>query len=144
MDDVVTGLISLLFVLSPIHKANADVEYISPAKTQELQSQFDQAKTPSPKDLSNHTYKCDMYGARSHMQVKHGLSLYKWQVTQSGLHNEGAQPVSEYKTAGTALVGTKGKFEDQVKVTPKGELISKLCTTTPEKLTVAFAVCTAE
>lgn len=141
MDVTRSALFSLLFVYSVSAFAAAEVEYISPEQHTKLENLFKDATFNPEKDaktIQNHEWSCDMYGARSKMQVQHGLKLYKlskeWQ-------NSGAQLVSEYKSESTALIGRKDRFEDQVKITKDGQLVSRLSLNNANKTVLAYSVC---
>ena len=149
MDDAKTALFSLLLLLTltVAIAASADVEYISPDRQHELESMFNNAQFSATKDtptLISHAWKCDMYGVRSRLQVHRDLKLYKWTSQAEGWHNDGAQVVSEYKSGEHALVGSKANFEDQVRVTTDGHIVSRLSLTAPLKETLAYSVCTSQ
>lgn len=82
-----------------------------------------------------------MYGARSNMQAQHGLKLYTLSNKSGDWHNSGAQLVSDYKAGANALVGHKDRFEDQVKITKEGLLISQLSLNNAAKTVIAYSVC---
>lgn len=149
MDGAKTALFSLLLLLTltVAIAASADVEYISAERQQELETMFNNAQFSAKKDtqtLTSHAWKCDMYGVRSRLQVHRDLKLYKWTSQVDGWHNEGAQVVSEYKTGEHEFVGSKANFEDQVRVTSNGQIVSRLSLTAPLKQTLAYSVCTSQ
>jgi hypothetical protein len=120
----------------------ADFEYVSPQVQRELEARFDQARfnsSKSTKQLRNHEWTCDMYGIRSHLQVQHGVKLYRW--PEATWHNEGAQVTSDYKAEDTALVSRDSRFEDEVKLTADGQLVSRLSLKSPRKQVLAYSVC---
>ena len=124
----------------------ADVQYISPLEQSELEKLFQEARFSPAQDsltLTNTGWTCAMYGVRSHLQVQRDLKLYKWAIVDGAKNwiNEGAQPVSAYRVEANALVGRKDRFEDQVKITKDGRLISRLSLTTPAKTVLAFSLC---
>jgi len=136
--DVTRFAALILFVYM---SASAEVEYISPEKTSQLEGQFDLASFDLNRDkdkLQNHVWVCDMFGARSHMQVQHGLKLYSW---KDGWKNSGAQLVDSYQADGVALTGRKDRFEDQVKLTKDGLLVSRLLLVSAKPSVVAYSVC---
>ncbi len=148
MDDAKTALFSLLLLLTltVAIAASADVEYISPERQHELENLFESAQFSTPKDtqtLTSHAWKCDMYGVRTRLQVHRDLKLYKWTSNVGDWHNDGAQVVSEYKSGDHGLVGTRANFEDQVRVTTAGQIVSRLSLTAPLKETLAYSVCTS-
>ncbi len=86
-----------------------------------------------------------MYGVRSRMQVQHGLELYRLSPLGNtpNWHNEGAQLVSSYQAHSGALVGLHERFEDQVKLTATGQLISRLSIISPQRVVVAYSLCSS-
>jgi hypothetical protein len=128
----------------------AELEYITPERQHVLEQQFDhaafQGTHEEQKRLAEGQWSCKMYGVRSHLQVQSNLKLYKWSAPDGqAWHNGGAQLVSEYKPAAGALIGTHERFEDQVKLTKDGQLISRLSVNSPDaKVVVAFSICDAE
>jgi|SRR5665213_3254179 len=146
MDVTRTAFFSLMFVYSSWAFATAEIEYISPEQQTKLETLFKEAAFNPSQDkakLQDKEWTCDMYGARSHMQVQHGLKLYKWSASSTLFHNDGAQLVSDYKSeaADNALTGRKDRFEDQVKVTKDGQLISRLSLNSSRKTVIAYSVC---
>jgi hypothetical protein len=144
MDDAKMLFSLSLFTFSLLISVGAhasDVEYISPDQQKQLETQFKEARfspTKDTKTLQSHEWTCSMYGVRSHLQVQRDLKLYKW---SEEWHNDGAQIVSDYKASPEALIGLKDRFEDQVKVTKDGQLVSRLSLNTPEKTVLAYSVC---
>jgi hypothetical protein len=142
MDVARTLLLSLLFVY--LIPAAAEVEYISPERQTQLEDEFNKATfdvSQDAKRLAGHSWSCDMYGARSHMQVQHGLKLYAWKEKAGQWSNSGAQLVSEYVSQNSSLTGRKDRFEDQVKITKDGQLISRLTLADGSKSVLAYSVC---
>lgn len=156
MDDTKKLLLSLILISAFLGASafTAEVEYIGPEKQKQLEAQFDQAGFSASKDtksLKDRSWSCDMYGVRSRMQVHHELKLYKWSndPASPSWHNDGAQLVNDYKVENSALVGIHDRikdqvtqrYEDQVKLTPDGQLISRLSVISPAKMVVAYSVC---
>lgn len=143
--DVTRALLFSLFLIgsTPSYSV-ADVEYISPDQQAKIEAKFNEASFDSGKDgetLTKREWICDMYGARSHMQTQHGLKLYTLSNKSGEWHNSGAQLVSEYKAGASALIGRKDRFEDQVKITKEGLLVSRLSLNNAAKTVVAYSVC---
>lgn len=80
-----------------------------------------------------------MYGVRTRLQVKRGVKLYRW--NSASWHNEGSQPVEDYKPDVSELVGLTPRFEDRVRVTKDGHIISQLSVTHPSRQVVAYSLC---
>lgn len=139
-----TFVLSLCFTLGWIVQAT-DWEPISPEKRQELEHEFDKAlmKSEAALAIKQKIWTCDMYGMRSKMQVKRGVKLYQWK-NENDWKNSGAQVVSNYKTSDNSLSGETDRFEDQVRLTSKGQLISRLSLTRPERQVLAYSVCSAQ
>lgn len=125
--------------------ANAgDVEYISKEKQTELETLFKEAQFSPSKDaqvLKSKEWRCDMYGMRSRLQVQRGLKLYQWKEDSGKWQNKGAQLVSEYKSENSSLKGRRDRFEDEVKVTKDGQLVSRLSLASPAGSVIAYSVC---
>jgi hypothetical protein len=144
MDVTRSALFSLLFFLSVSSFAGAEIEYVSPEKQQIIELQFQEASFNPEKDakkIEKQAWTCDMFGVRSHMQAQHGLKLYTLSGSAGTWHNSGAQLVSDYKSEASALIGRKDRFEDQVKLTKDGLLVSRLSLTSGSKSVVAYSVC---
>jgi len=122
-----------------------ELEYISPEAKQQLEMEFDKAEFSSKDSaqLKQKMWTCDMYGVRTRLQVKRGVKLYHWKET-AGWQNGGAQVVRDYRPAQGKLVGEAGRFEDQVKLNSKGQLVSRLSLTLPERQVISYAVCDAQ
>lgn len=143
MLDVKSAIFTFMFVFTLTAPA-AEVEYISPERQHQLESLFNGAHFTGKDSqaIQAHEWICDMYGMRTKMQVQRGLKLYKWSNSGSAdWHNTGAQLISEYKGGSTALVGQKDRFEDQVKMTQDGQLVSRLALNNSEKTVIAYSVC---
>jgi hypothetical protein len=144
MDVIRSRLFSLLILLSISSQAWAEIEYISPEQSQKIENQFKEASFNAEKDakkIENQAWTCDMFGARSHMQAQHGLKLYNLSSKSGAWLNSGAQLVTEYKSEATALIGRKDRFEDQVKLTKDGLLVSRLSLIKGTGTVVAYSVC---
>lgn len=116
-----------------------DLEYIGPNRRAELEKEFHSAKLP-PAKMPASRWSCDMYGMRTHLQVKRGVRLYDWD--KNG-RNNGAQVASEYLAEDGSLVGRTSRFEDRVRLSDSGELISELRLREPNPRVVAYSVCRA-
>lgn len=141
-----SSFLLLLALLSSL-KAFAtvtDIEYVSPSTSASLAHQFADAHLPN--QLSG-SWTCDMYGMRSHMRVKRGVNLYRWSGTKEIWNNNGAQPVSSYRTQDGSLTGVSQslptKVIDRVRITRKGQLISELSLASSPKTILAYSICTA-
>ena len=118
-----------------------ELEYVSPLKQKELESEFARADFSNGALVKNKEWTCDMYGVRSRLQVKRGIKLYQWSDRESW-HNDGSQVVSEYRLQGRMLTGISKKgIEDQVKLTANGRLISRLSVTQPNPVVIAYSIC---
>src|SRR4051812_16191916 len=135
---------SFVFALVVIAAAGhaLEMEYISPIQKQQLVDDFEHAKLEQADALANKKWSCDMFGVRSRMQVQHNVKLYSLSKGPSGsFRNQGAQAVSEYRLQNGVLSGKSGKFEDNLRVKPNGQLISKLTVLQPEPVVIAYSVC---
>lgn len=133
-----------LLVLSLLTAASfaLDMEYISPEQKEQLVRKFEQATLDKTEGVLDKKWSCDMYGVRSRLQVQRNLKLYSFAKAPSGLFkNSGAQVVADYKNDGQSLLGHSQRFEDQVRLTPSGQLISRLSLRQPDAIVIAYAVC---
>jgi len=118
------------------------MEYVSPEQKQQLVDDFEKAKLEKAEAVAGKAWTCDMYGVRSRLQVQRDVKLYSLKRDASGVFkNSGAQPVADYQPKDGALLGVSGRFEDQVRLTTDGQLISKLSVLQPERMVVAYSVC---
>ena len=146
MEDNRNGFLSLVIFFLGLSLTMAghalDLEYISPERRAELEKDFNSEpfKSPESSKIKHKKWTCDMYGVRTRLQVKRDVKLYNFK-TDSSWRNDGAQVVTEYKLEETSLVGRSERFEDQVKINSKGELISRLSVSSPERQVVAYSVC---
>lgn len=138
----------MFFYLYASFSGAAEIEFIGEAKKSQLAKQFKNARfsvTTDFKTLKNQAWTCDMYGVRSGLQVQRALKLYRWAPGKgSKWHNEGAQVVTDYTAKSEALVGVKKRFEDQVKLTSDGQIISRLSLRAPPQTVIAYSVCQTE
>ena len=146
MDDNRNGFLSLMIFFLGLSLTMAghalDLEYISPERRAELEKDFNSEAFKSPEStlIKHKKWSCDMYGVRTRLQVQRDVKLYNFK-TDSNWHNDGAHVTSEYKIEEKLLVGRSDRFEDQVKINSKGELISRLSISSPERQVVAYSVC---
>ena len=137
--------LSVLLTFGSLAAAAPEVEYISEEKQKQLETLFNSGHFDAEKDsqiLRSHVWTCEMFGMRTRMQVQRGLKLYKWTVDKDEVwQNGGAQLVSEYKCESSSLVGRRDRFEDQVKLTKDGKLVSRLSLITPAGTVLAYSVC---
>lgn len=137
--------LSVLLTFGSLAAAAPEVEYISEEKQKQLETLFNSGHFDPSKDSAKvqaNTWNCEMYGMRTRMQVQRGLKLYKWTREKNDVwQNGGAQLVSEYKCEGSSLVGRRDRFEDQVKLTEDGVLISRLSLISPAGTVLAYSVC---
>lgn len=133
-------LVSLLMAAAA--SSALDMEYISPELKRRLADDFERAKGEKTDGFLDRKWACDMYGVRSRLQVQRGIKLYHLTKDASGLFkNSGAQPVKDYTSQGNGLQGQNDRFEDQVRMTTDGQLISKLTVLKPKPMVVAYSVC---
>ncbi len=149
MDDKVqkaisSALLTLMFLTGIITHA-VDFEHISLDKKTELERQFNEARsaTANSNSILNRKWTCDMYGVRSRLQVKRNVNLYSLNATELGIANSGAQVVSSYGATNGNLSGRNSRFEDQLRLTPDGLLLSRLSLhgQTEPGAVIAYSVC---
>lgn len=148
MDDAVFKTLRILGVLFclPFAVRAADLTYVTPAQVDELQTTF-AAASLTPDDLQTligtKGWRCDLYGVRTRLQVRRDIDVYRFTRTipDAEIKNSGAQPITSYAIDAKSLRGTgEHGLIDEVRVTPKKELIAKL--SIPERgVTVAYTLC---
>lgn len=136
-----TSAILCLGLMISLLAHGLEMEYISPEKQQKLEALFKKSslKTEKSDSLRKKAWTCDMYGMRTRLQVQKGMKLYSW--NSASWKNEGSSPVEEYKAENDELVGKASRFEDRVRMTDDGQLISQLSVTQPKQQVVAYSLC---
>lgn len=120
------------------------LEFLSKAKLTEFNKQFNESSsTKIDQNKIEKEWVCDMYGVRSRFQAEHGIHLYAFKAAKDSkdLENSGAHIFKSYKMseAKTELVGEKNALKETIRWTKKGELLSKL--ETSSNTLVAFSTC---
>lgn len=136
-----SSIILCLGLLLSLIANGLEMEYISPEKSKELEQLFARSSFEEKKSeaLKQKEWTCDMYGVRSRMQVQHGVKLYNF--PKDSWQNSGAQLVEDYKPGSQELLGQADRFEDRIRVTSSGQLISQLTVTSPSRHVVAYSLC---
>ena len=118
-----------------------EMEYISPQKNKELEELFAKSSFEAKKSatIKQKEWTCDMYGVRTRLQVQHGVKLYRFK--SDSWRNSGSQPVEDYRPEAKELLGQAQRFEDRVRITESGQLISQLSVTQPARQVVAYSLC---
>lgn len=147
MDDARKGylpslILFLLLTAALADHASGSLEYVTPEQRAELAKKFEEAEFSNHAEFRHRQWTCDMYGMRTHLQVKRGVKLYRWNDDKTWT-NSGAQIVSDYKLKDQSLIGIKNGLEDRIKMTGSGQLIARLSITQPESRVLAYSVCTA-
>jgi hypothetical protein len=118
-----------------------EMEYISPEKSKELEQLFAKSsfEAKQTEAIKQKEWTCDMYGVRTRLQVQHGVKLYRFKG--DSWRNSGSQPVEEYRPQAKELLGHASRFEDRLRITDKGQLISQLSVVQPTRQVVAYSLC---
>lgn len=86
-----------------------------------------------------------MYGVRTRMQIQRNVKLYSLKKDALGAYaNTGAQVVSSYSPFNGSLQGKTERFEDQIRLTGDGQLISRLSLRGQEEngpTVIAYSIC---
>lgn len=148
MDDLKTSLFSSLIaslIFSVGLSAHAlDMEYIGPEESQQLEKDFNKAQFTANQQaqLSGKKWTCDMYGVRSRLQVQRGVKLYEFKAAEPAKWtNSGAQLVNDYTVDAGQMIGRRAQFEDRIKMTTQGQLISRLSLAEGDHRVLAYSVC---
>lgn len=140
------SIVFCLLFLSGIIAQAVEFEHLSLEQKAQLEVQFERAKSLAElkKEVEGRKWSCDMFGVRSRMQVKRNVKLYSLKKRDTGSYsNSGAQVVSQYRESGNTLHGENERFEDQVRVTEDGRLISRLSLRGPSQpnMVIAYSLC---
>lgn len=120
----------------------AAVEYIFPAQIAELKRRFAQAtKINASRGLADIKWSCDMYGARTNLQVERNVPAYIFTAQRTTVKNSGAHLVSQYEFRAEGLVGQKGQLIDEVRLADSGELVAQLSLREQSHSPLAISVC---
>ncbi len=132
MDDVfkkiLTSAVASILFFGALFSYAIEFEHISLAKKAELERQFEAAKLAAGDgQIEGKKWLCDMFGVRSRMQVQRNVKLYSLKKDALGsFSNSGAQVVSSYTPHNGTLQGKNERFEDQLRLTTDGQLLSRL------------------
>ena len=153
MDDLFKTYFSSLFLslalLVSLTGRAFELEYISPERSTALANQFDNATlTENQQSLLSQkkAWTCSMYGVRTRLQVQKAVKLYSWTSPSQGQwQNGGTHPVAKYVYQGKllALVGQTDQLQDEVRLTNRGQLVSRLSSRTAKSDVLAYTVCDA-
>ena len=144
-------ILSLMLVVSLTGWAG-ELEYISPDRSQALAKEFASAHwqdTDRETLAKKSNWSCAMYGVRTRMQVQKAAHLYDWTPAvgevKASLSNMGTHPVSRYSSdvESGALVGQTERLRDEVRITTRGQIISKLMARGSKSTVLAYSVCDA-
>lgn len=121
-------------------------EYIGADTRSQLERDFREAHAPTAQALRK-KWSCDMYGMRTHLQVKRGMVLYEFSNASSDasseLTNLGRHNVRAYRLTQDGALGETEKLTDTIKITSQGKLIARLYAKMEgrEPLLVAYSTC---
>lgn len=119
-----------------------EIEYISPEQKNEISAEFERAKNESAEKAIGRRWSCDMFGVRSGLQVQRGVKLYSLQAGLEGaVKNTGSQVVSNYLAVDGRLKGQNERFEDELRMTRDGRLISRLSLRQGSPSVIAYSLC---
>lgn len=139
---------SVAFIVFPV--GAAALEYVSKDRVSELTADFSTGQAPKDSDLAKwkgRSFKCEMYGMRSRLQVDRDVRLYQFEVTESAqkvVQNRGAQVIQSYVKEATGLVGHQGSIRDEVRKCANGKIVSKLSRSSDDSSSeniLAYSVC---
>lgn len=138
-------LLTLVLLLSLAVHAESSFEYVSPDQKAQLEKDFREGSlSPTQQsELLQKTWSCDMYGMRTRLQIQRGLKLYQLVDDKSGVKNNGVQLIAHYNKESGQLIGRDGRFEDQIKMTARGQLISRLSLSAGSHDVLAYSLCKA-
>lgn len=148
MDDTWKASLLSLFLLcaNPAIAAVEDPEFVSQAQVDSLLLQFNSAKSTVDQTLlaTHPQWTCNMYGVRSRLQIRRGLSNYNWSRQDDQWSNSGELPVGRYVQAKDGLQGTGERgVRDDVRQLGKDKLIARLSRQDSPDTILSYSVCTA-
>lgn len=121
-----------------------EMEYISPEQKDQIAADFEKAKLEKADEVLDRKWSCDMFGVRSRLQVQRGVNLYSLRSAMDGeILNKGAQVVAKYQPKDGALLGRTDRFEDEIRMTSSGQLISRLSGRQAGVGVIAYSICKA-
>lgn len=129
--------------------AYADIEHVTEIELASLAEDYKAGIPIAAKDLSklsDSKWKCDMYGARSKLQVERNVSLYHFKTpTSSRISNQSAPFAGSYKINGETLTSVQAGVQDSIKWRQVGsEFITELrIAEGPENGIIAYSRCHA-
>lgn len=137
-------LATLIFLLGTGAGA-ANFEYVSPDQKAQLEKDFQEASLSDLQktELITKKWTCDMYGVRTRLQIQRGLKLYQLADDKSGIKNNGVQLITHYNRESGQLTGRDDRFEDRIKMTARGQLISRLSLSSGTRDVLAYSLCEA-
>lgn len=133
----VGSLILCMGMLSSWLSSATSFEYIPESTRQELAAEFLAASAPNP-SIFNKNWICDMYGMRSHMQVKKNVSLYNISENKDNL---GSHPIKKYVATAIEFVGKSQDFTDRLRFTKDGHIIAELTSNKDSASLIAYSRC---
>lgn len=130
-----------------LEKAPASTEFqlLPPEHLRALERSFTEAQRELAPVLSKQKHwSCDMYGMRTKYQVRRGVPLYDWTPANNAeWTNGGEHPVDRYVLEGQHLIGRDERVRDEVRLTTKGQLVSRLTSVAEPKRVLAYSLCSA-
>lgn len=122
------SIVFCLLFLAGVAAQAIEFEHMSLEQKAQLERQFEEAKSAADRadSVAGRKWTCDMYGVRSRLQVQRDVNLYSLKKGPLGYTNAGAQVVQEYSASNGVFSGLNARFEDQIRLTADGRLISRL------------------
>lgn len=138
-------MLATLILLMAMGAGATGFEYVSPEQKAQLEKDFQDASLSDLQrtELFGKKWTCDMYGVRTRLQVQHGLKLYQLVDDKNGVKNSGVQLIARYNKESGRLTGRDDRFEDQIKMTARGQLISRLSLSSGTHDVLAYSLCEA-
>lgn len=120
------------------------IEFISKDEIKKLEQSFLKAEAIGANDLKQiqgQALICDMYGARTRLQVERGVSLYTFKEKLNQWQNSGEQVVKTYALSRSGLVGQNEKVVDEIRRLSQGEFLSRLTLAKDQSVVLVFSQC---
>lgn len=121
------------------------IEFIPREQIKNLESDFSQAKAPRLDQvlaLKGKKIACDMYGARTRLQVERDVNLYHFDSLEEKKSwvNLGEQIIREYRLGATGLVGRGDRVADEIRFIKQDEILARL-TLAKDQTILAYSRC---
>lgn len=126
-------------------EAISKIEFIDQESHKALEQLFENSNPVHKNNLAlaiEHKWTCDLFGVRSGMQKLENVELYNLSQKGHSIVNAGSSPLKHFQLQPEeGLAGESGKIRESLRLTPAGNLVSKMTQLQKPSVAVAFAKC---